>query len=97
MSLNLFPFLVLEVLLVMIVAGMIVWRKIVSRNEDDQLHVLHSEGVVMQQANVANKLDLIDKWGKLLTAVAAAVGLALTGLWVYQIWVQGASTATFGS
>ncbi len=97
MNMNLLPLLVLEVLLVMIVAGMIVWRKVVSRNEDDQLHVLHSEVLVPQQAVVANKLDVIDKWGKLLTVVAAVVGLALGALWIYQIWVQGSSTATFGS
>jgi len=97
MNINLLPLLVIEVLLVMIVVGMIVWRKVVSRNEDDQLHVLHSEGVVSQQASVANKLDVIDKWGKLLTAVAAGVGLILAALWIYQIWVQGSSNATFGS
>ena len=97
MSINLLPLLILEVLLVMIVVGMIVWRKLVSRNEDDQLHVLHSEGVAPQQAMVANKLDVIDKWGKLLTAVAAVVGLVLGALWVYQIWIQSSSTATFGS
>ena len=57
-------------MLVMIVVGMIVWRKIVSRNEDDQLHVLHAEAVP-QQASVANKLDVIDKWGKLLTVITA--------------------------
>jgi hypothetical protein len=96
MSMNLFPLLMLEVLLIMIVVAMIVWRKVVSRNEDDQLHVLHTEAAVPQQI-VAKKLDVIDKWGKLATIVAAVVGLALGGLWVYQIWVQGSSTATFGS
>ena|SRR6476469_5341566 len=97
MTMNLLPLLVLEVLLVMIVAGMIVWRKIVSRNEDDQLHVLHTEGVVPQQLMVAKKLDVIDKWGKTLTVIAAVVGLVLFLLWIYQMWVQGSSNATFGS
>ena len=43
---------------------MIVWRKIVARNEDDQLHVLHTGAAVPQQVMVANKLEVIDKWGK---------------------------------
>jgi len=81
----------------MIVVAMIVWRKVVSRDEDDQLHVLHSEGVVPQQITVANKLDVIDKWGKVLTVIAAVFGLVLALLWVYQIWVQSSSTATFGA
>lgn len=97
MTMNLLPLLVIEVLLVTGVVGMIVWRKLVSRNEDDQLHVLHTEGVVSQQVTVANKLDVIDKWGKLLTVIAVVVGLVVGALYVYQLWVQSSSTATFGS
>ena len=96
MNMNLVPLVVLETMLVLIVAGMIVWRKIVSRNEDDQLHVLHAEAIP-QQASVAKKLDVIDKWGKLITVITALVGVGLAALWIYQIWVEGSSNATFGS
>ena len=97
MKMDLLPLLILEVILVAIVVGMIVWRKIVSKDEDDQLHVLHSEGVAPQQALMAHKLDVIDKWGKIMTVIAAVVGAALGLLWIYQVWIQGSSTATFGS
>src|SRR4051812_29310127 len=97
MNLDLRPLLALEVVLVMIVVAMIVWRKIVARDEDDQLHVLHAEAAVPQQFSVAKKLDQIDRWGKIMTVVAAAFGIAIAGLWIYQIWIQGSSTATFGA
>ena len=97
MSFNLLPLVAVEVVLAMVVAVMIVWRKTVSKNEDDQLHVLHSEGVAPQQALIAHKLDVIDKWGKIATVVAVVFGLLVAGLWIYQIWVQGSSNASFGA
>ncbi len=40
------------------------------------------------QAQVAHKLDVIDKWGKLLTVVAAVYGLALVLAYTYQNWIR---------
>jgi hypothetical protein len=70
---------------------LIVWRKSVSRNEDDNLHVLHTEGVP-QQALVAHKLEVIDKWGKIVTAVTVAFGVLIAAIFVYQTWVQASTT-----
>jgi hypothetical protein len=58
MSLNLIPFIVLWGLLAASVIGMIVWRKTVSSNEDDSLHMM--QGVAAEQLTVARKLDVID-------------------------------------
>jgi hypothetical protein len=38
---------------------------------------------VADQANVAHKLDVIDKWGKILTVVAVVSGLAIAAAYVY--------------
>jgi hypothetical protein len=83
--------LALWALLAASVIVMIVWRKTVSRNEDDQLHVLHTEAVP-QQAAVAQKLEMIDKWGKIVTAVTIAFGVVIAGLFIYQTWVQSTTT-----
>jgi hypothetical protein len=85
------PLLVLWGVLAASVLFLIVWRKMVSRHEDDNLHVLHTEGVA-QQAIVAHKLDQIDKWGKIVTAVTVAFGVLIAGLFVYQTWVQASTT-----
>jgi len=94
MNFNLLPLIVLWGVMAISVLTLIVWRKSVSRNEDDNLHVLHTEGVP-QQALVAQKLEVIDRWGKIVTAVTVAFGVFIAGLFVYQTWVT-TSTQVLG-
>jgi hypothetical protein len=85
---NLIPFFVLWVLLAVSVVALLVWRKLVSRNEDDSLHMLDAAFVQRHmQVAVAEKLELIDKWGKILTIAAIGYGLILGGFYMYQVWV----------
>jgi hypothetical protein len=71
------------------VFGLAAYRKLVSRNEDDILHVRDSEaGKIVQQAAMATQLDWVDKWGKALTVVALALGVFLAGAFLYQQWLQ---------
>jgi len=95
MNFDLRPLIVVWGLLAASVLVLIVWRKTVSRNEDDNLHVLHTEAVP-QQAMVAHKLEQIDKWGKIVTAVTVAFGLLIAGIFVYQTWML-ASTKVLGA
>jgi hypothetical protein len=91
MNVNMMPLLVVWAMLAVSVLVLIVWRKAVSRNEDDNLHVLHTEAVP-RQAEVAHKLDVIDKWGKIVTAVTIAFGVLIAAIFVYQTWVQTSTT-----
>jgi hypothetical protein len=54
------------------------------------LHVLDGEAVQKTAAQVAlaEKLEFIDKWGKIATVVAFVYGVLLGGLFVYQSWMQ---------
>jgi len=89
---NLIPLAAVWALLALTVIGLLVWRKGVARNEDDSLHVLDAVSAQRTtQADVAHKLDVIDKWGKILTVIAVVYGLALGGLYVYQVFVQHTS------
>jgi len=83
--------LALWALLAASVLALIVWRKSVARNEDDQLHVMQVAAAA-QQAEVAHKLEVIDKWGKIVTAVTVAYGVLIAGLFIYQTWVQTSTT-----
>jgi hypothetical protein len=87
---SLIPFLILWVALALTVLALFVWRKMVSRGEDDNLHVLDGGAAqkTAAQLAVAEKLDLIDKWGKIVTVVALVFGVILGGLFVYQSWIQ---------
>ena len=92
MNLNLFPFIVLWVVLAATVIGLIVYRKKVAAAEDDTLHVTDgAAGMVQRQAVVAHKLESIDRWGKTLTVLALVYGLLVGGLAVYQNWVQASN------
>ena len=92
MNTNFVPFLVLWGAMALSVLALIIWRRQVAQNEDDSLHVLHSETAVPQQVAVAHKLEVIDKWGKLLTIVTVAAGLAIAGVYFYQLWVSTSTT-----
>jgi hypothetical protein len=77
-------------MLAVAVIGLIVYRRFVSASEDDMIHISDASGTVTsQQVTVAQKLDQIDKWGKMLTVVAVTYGVVLAGIYVYQSWMSG--------
>jgi len=86
-NVNLMPYFVTWVVLAAAVIVLIVWRKAVSSHEDDTLHVLDG-GAVSHQVDVTHKLDAIDKWGKILTAITVIFGLILGAIYMYQSWVS---------
>jgi len=85
-NINLTPYFVLWVALAVAVIGMIIWRKAITSHEDESLHVMDA-GAASQQVNVAHKIDVIDKWGKILTAIAVIFGLIIGAIYMYQSWV----------
>ena len=88
-----FLLLTILALLALTVLALFIWRKSVARNEDDQLHVLAGGAqVAAQQTAVSQKLELIDKWGKILTVVTVVYGLVVGGLYLYQSWIQNSTT-----
>ena len=92
MPANLVPFIVLWTLLAISVAVLVVWRKSVANLEDDSLHVF--QGSVAQQISVAHKLEVIDKWGKIVTAITVISGLIIGVVWMYQNWVTSSTIQT---
>ena len=83
MHIDLRPFLYLWVALAAVVAVLFGWRQSLARKEDDSLHVLHG-GATGEQVLLGQKLEHIDKWGKLMTVIAVAYGLVLGALYIYQ-------------
>src|SRR6266567_5861698 len=92
MNINLLPFTVLWMILTSVVVGLILYRKWVAKDEDETIHVMdHETGLVAQQVIVAHKLDVIDRWGKTLTAVALAYGFVVGAAYLYQSWLVSTS------
>lgn len=84
MNINILPYAMLWGVLAIAVLCLIFYRRSVASHEDDSIHLEGS--VSMQQATVAHKLAVIDAWGKTLTTIAAVYGLAVAGLYLYQVW-----------
>jgi hypothetical protein len=85
---NTLPFLPLAVswaVLALVVLGLIVYRKKIAAAEDDTLHVLDASAT-SQQSSIARKLESIDRWGKVLTAVAFLYGLVVAAVYLYNVW-----------
>jgi hypothetical protein len=89
MNFNFIPLFVVWAVLAIGVLAMFIWRRAVASNEDDSLHVLH--GALAPQTAVAQKLDVIDKWGKILTVITVVLGLAIATAYVYGQFVGRAS------
>ncbi len=67
--------------------GLALYRKIATMNEEDVVHLADGEERhIPEQAALATKLDAIDRWGKILTVVTIALGLAIGIAYMYQAW-----------
>jgi cell division protein FtsI/penicillin-binding protein 2 len=93
MNIVLTPFLAAWIALACAVAILAIYRKTISSHEDDSLHVSAVDDVnVSHQAEVAHRLEIVDRWGKLLTIIVAVYGVALAAAYTYQMWVEGSRT-----
>ena len=87
MNVNLVPYLVIWVVLAAVVIVLFAWRQAVARKEDDTVHVLGND-TSPEQNVVAQKLEMIDKWGKLATLVAVVFGVLLGAAYIAQVWIN---------
>ncbi len=93
-NLNLMPFAILWGALALTVLTLIVIRKRIAAGEDDTIHVMEGDArQIPHQLEIAHKLEVVDKWGKLLTIVAVASGLVLGVLWAIQSWIAANNAA----
>ena len=67
-----------------VVLGLIIYRRMISSHEDDTLHF--DATTTAQQDAVAHKLETIDKYGKILTAITVIYGLVVAVVYFMNIW-----------
>jgi hypothetical protein len=73
--------------LTLFVISLAIVRKVRARNEADLLHLSDAESVAIpRQFALANTLEKIDHWGKLLTAIDVAFGVVLVAVMLYTTW-----------
>jgi hypothetical protein len=92
MNVSLIPFVAGWIALACGIAGLAIYRRLVAAREDDMLHVLDNESHVAKQAAMAQRLDTLDHWGKVLTVIVTVYGVLLAAAYTYRIWIEGTRT-----
>lgn len=86
---NITPLFVIWACIALAAAVLALYRKYVTRNEDDYIHVADGEArAIPQQVAVAQKLDVIDRWERILMILAVAGGVLLGLAYLYQLWME---------
>ncbi len=87
------PYLAVWSFFALIVLVLAVYRKMLSVREDDSLHVSEgTQGLITEQVANAQRIEVVEKWGKLMTAVLVGVGLVMASVYFYGIFQLGATT-----
>ena len=87
---SLLPLVIVWIVLALGVLTLFLWRQALARSEDDSLHVMH--GTLTSQTSLSAKLDVIDKWGKILTVITVALGLLIAAGYIWLQFVRPSST-----
>ena len=91
-TVNMMPIVMIWVVLGVATLGLALYRKFVSANEEDLIHLgPGEERQIPEQAALARKLEAIDRWGKVLTIVTVAMGVAIGIGYMVQAWYDPTS------
>lgn len=87
---NLYPFAIGWVLLLVVVIVLAFYRSRLAREEDDIPHISEPEAEVYasRQIAIARKLEKVEFWGKLLTVLLILYGLAIVAAFSYKAWTE---------
>jgi hypothetical protein len=85
---NLIPYFLLWAILAVAVLGLALYRKLITFHGDGALiHLAAGEETqIPQQVALSNKLEFVDRWGKILTIATAAFGLLLAAVFLFEAW-----------
>jgi hypothetical protein len=88
------PYLAIWSLLAAVVLALAIYRKFLSTHEDVSVHV--SEGasrLIPIQIAAAQRIAVVEKWGKTLTAILLLAGLILAAIYFHGVWINGSGVA----
>ena len=79
---------VVFVILALATLGLALYRKFLAAGEEDLIHLgAGEERQIPGQVALAGKLKTIDLWGKTLTVLTAAVGVAMVAIYLYRAFL----------
>ena len=85
---NLIPYVAIWAVIGITVLALALYRKILTFHGDDEfVHLAEGEQrLIPHQVALGHRLELIDRWGKSLTVITAAYGLAIVAVVLFQAW-----------
>lgn len=85
---NLIPYVAIWAVIGITVLALALYRKILTFHGDDEfVHLTEGEQrLIPHQVALGHRLELIDRWGKTLTVITAAYGLAIVAVVLFQAW-----------
>jgi hypothetical protein len=81
-------------ILTLCVVGLALYRKYFSARQEGAPEMFGSDAFIHHQEDVAHRLDVIDRWGKMLTVVSFVFGIALAVVFLYNAWVMSTRLPT---
>ena len=85
--------LIVGMILILVVISLALWRLAVAKQEDDSVHLVHGVSAIPRQATIVHRLEVIDKWGKLLTVITVAYVIIVGAIYTYRYWVHASTIA----
>ncbi len=86
---NLTLYIVIWAALGVVVLGLAIYRSTIAGREDDSLHMAAGEAVIVsEQQRLGKRIEHVELWGKILTALLVVYGLVLAGIYLYNQWLQ---------
>lgn len=87
---NLTLYLATWIPLAVIVGVLAIYRNSMASHEDESIHVLAGDSSqAAAQTKLSRKLEVIERWGKILTAILVVYGLYIAGMYLLFVWQQG--------
>jgi hypothetical protein len=81
---NLTPYVAIWIVLATLVLGLALYRRILSINADNYVHLSQGEAqLIPRQIQLNHRLNTVDRWGEVLTVVTLFAGIALASAYVY--------------
>jgi hypothetical protein len=81
-------------LLGLLVIVLAVYRARLARTEDDHIHFSDREAaLVSEQTHHAQRVEVVEKWGKTLTVVLVLYGVALAAYYLYNLFLVQSTRA----
>ncbi len=85
---NMIPYIAIWAVFGVAVLALALYRKILTFHGDDEfVHLTEGEQrLISHQVALGNKLEIIDRWGKVLTVLTAAFGLVIVAVILFEGW-----------